>query len=57
MLGMALLFLLLAFVAALFGFQVIAGVSVQIAWILFVLFLVLFVLSMVVRAIRGRSVV
>lgn len=57
MLGMALLFLLLAVVAALFGFQVIAGVSAQIAWILFVLFLVLFVLSMVVRAIRGRSVV
>lgn len=56
MLGLALFFLLMALVAALFGFQVIAGVSAQIAWILFVLFLVLFVVSMVVRALRGRSV-
>ena len=47
MLGWAFVFLLVAIVAALFGFGFIAGISMTIAKILFVIFLVLFVISLI----------
>jgi len=56
MLGWALAFLLLAIVAAAFGFGGIAGASAGIAQVLFFIFLALLVLTFVARAIRGRSV-
>jgi uncharacterized membrane protein YtjA (UPF0391 family) len=56
MLGWALVFFVLALVAAAFGFGGIAGASASIAQILFVVFLVLTVLAFVVRAVQGRSV-
>jgi uncharacterized membrane protein YtjA (UPF0391 family) len=54
MLGWALGFLLLALVAALFGFGGIASASAGIAQVLFVLFLVLFAVTVVMRLVRGR---
>lgn len=57
MLGWALTFLIIALVAAVFGFGGIAGASVGIAKLLFFLFLVLFIVSMIARAVQGRSVV
>jgi len=57
MLGWALTFLVIALVAAVFGFGGIAGASVGIAKLLFFLFLVLFIVSMIARAVQGRSVV
>lgn len=56
MLGWALAFLLLAIVAAAFGFGGIAGASAGIAQVLFFIFLALLVLTFVARAIRGRPV-
>jgi uncharacterized membrane protein YtjA (UPF0391 family) len=41
MLGLAALFLIIALVAALLGFTGIAGMSMQIAWILFIVGLIL----------------
>ena len=52
MLGWSLTFLLVAFVAAIFGFGGIASASAGIAQILFVVFLALFVLTLVARLIR-----
>jgi uncharacterized membrane protein YtjA (UPF0391 family) len=46
MLRWALLFLVVALVAALFGFTNVAGTSMQAAQILFFVFLVLFVVSL-----------
>jgi len=46
MLYWALVFFLIALVSALFGFGVIAGASYMIAKVLFVIFLVLFVASL-----------
>jgi uncharacterized membrane protein YtjA (UPF0391 family) len=57
MLGWALTFLVIALIAAVFGFGGIAGASVGIAKILFFLFIVLFIVSMIARAVQGRSVV
>ena len=57
MLGWALTFLVIALVAAVFGFSRFAGASVGIAKLLFFLFLVLFIVSMIARAVQGRSVV
>ena len=53
MLYYALVFLLIALVAAAFGFGGIAGVSAEFAKILFVVFLVLFVVSLV----AGRVII
>lgn len=53
MLGAAVLFFLLAIAAAFFGFTGIAGFSSTIAWILLAVFVVLFILSLIVRLIRG----
>ena len=47
MLSWALTFLIIALVAALFGFGGIAGVSIEIAKILFFVFLVLFLVAAV----------
>ena len=54
MLGWALGFLVLALIAALFGFGGIASASAGIAQILFVVFLILFAVSLIVRLARGR---
>lgn len=55
MLGWAIAFLIIALVAALFGFGGIASASAGIAQILFFIFIALFVVAMVARAVRGRS--
>lgn len=54
MLGWAVFCLVLALVAAVLGFGGLAGAFVGIAKILFFVFLVLFVVSLVVNALRGR---
>ena len=50
MLGWAIMFLIVALVAAVLGFGVIAGTAAMVAKVLFVVFLILFVVSLV----RGR---
>jgi uncharacterized membrane protein YtjA (UPF0391 family) len=55
MLGWALTFLVVALIAALLGFTTIAGTAMGVAKILFFVFLVLFVVSLVMHAVRGRS--
>ena len=52
MLGWAIVFLVLAIVAAVFGFGGVAEAAVDIAQILFFVFLVLFVVSLVFRLMR-----
>ncbi|MGE0528389.1 MAG: DUF1328 family protein [Bdellovibrionales bacterium] len=52
MLAWALTFLVLALLAALFGFTTIAGTAYGIAKILFFVFLVLFLVSLVVRGVN-----
>lgn len=54
MLGWTLLFFVIAFVAAIFGFSTIAAGAAGIAKVLFVLFLVLFVVSLLMDIVRGR---
>ena len=54
MLYWAILFFVVAVVAALFGFGGIAEASAGIAQFLFILFLILFVISLVVGLMRGR---
>ncbi len=54
MLSWAIFFLVLALIAALFGFGGIAAVAVEIAQILFFFFVVLFLLTLVVHLVRGR---
>ncbi|WP_411891007.1 DUF1328 domain-containing protein [Yoonia sp. SDW83-1] len=53
MLYYAALFFIVALVAAVFGFGGVASASVGIAQILFFVFIVLFVLTLIVRAVRG----
>jgi uncharacterized membrane protein YtjA (UPF0391 family) len=55
MLGAAILFFILAIIAAFFGFSGIAGLASTIAWILLAVFVVLFLLSLVVHLFRGGS--
>lgn len=55
MLKWALIFLVVALIAALFGFGGIAEASAGIAQILFFIFLVLFVIAIAVNAFRGRA--
>jgi uncharacterized membrane protein YtjA (UPF0391 family) len=57
MLRWALLFLVVALVAALFGFTGVAGTSIYAAKILFFVFLVLFVVSLVAGTRTPRDVV
>ncbi|KPQ15855.1 MAG: Small integral membrane protein [Rhodobacteraceae bacterium HLUCCO18] len=54
MLGWAIAFLIIALVAALFGFGGIATASAGIAQILFFIFIALFVIALVARAVRGQ---
>ncbi len=53
MLGWALTFLVVALVAALFGFGGIATASAGIAQVLFFVFLVLFIGALILRAVRA----
>ena len=55
MLSWALTFLVVAIIAAVFGFGGIASASAGIAQILFFIFIALFVLAMVMRALKGRT--
>lgn len=55
MLGWALTFLVVAIIAAVFGFGGIASASAGIAQILFFIFVALFVIAMIVRALKGRA--
>ncbi|MEJ6389454.1 DUF1328 domain-containing protein [Gymnodinialimonas ulvae] len=55
MLGWAITFLIVALVAALFGFGGIASASAGIAQILFFIFVALFVVTLIVRAVRSSS--
>ncbi|MCL3880736.1 DUF1328 domain-containing protein [Marivita sp. GX14005] len=54
MLYWAVIFLVIALIAALFGFGGIASASAGIAQILFYVFLALFVLALIVRAMRSK---
>jgi len=54
MLGWAVTFLVIAFIAALFGFGGIASASAGIAKILFAVFLLLFLVTLVAGALRRR---
>ncbi|MDB5476293.1 MAG: hypothetical protein JWP49_1804 [Phenylobacterium sp.] len=55
MLGWALTFLVVALIAAVLGFTTIAGAAIGVAKILFFVFLVLFVVSLVMSLVRGRG--
>jgi len=54
MLGWAVTFFVIAIIAAAFGFGGIAGASAGIAKILFFIFIVLFVVALISRALQGR---
>lgn len=56
MLSWAHTFLVLALIAAVLGFGGLAANAAWIAQILFAIFLVLFVVSLIANAVRGRSV-
>jgi uncharacterized membrane protein YtjA (UPF0391 family) len=53
MLRLAVVFLVIALIAGLFGFNLVAGLSWDAARILFFVFLVLAVISLIAGAIRG----
>ncbi len=55
MLSWALAFLVVAIIAAIFGFGGIAGTAVSIAKLIFFVAIVLFLISAVVHLIRGRG--
>lgn len=55
MLGWALTFLVVALIAGVLGFTSVAGAAMGIAKILFFVFLVLFVVSLVMHLVRGRG--
>jgi len=55
MLGWALTFLVVALIAAVLGFGGIAGLSIEIAKIIFFVALILFVISAVFGLVTGRS--
>jgi uncharacterized membrane protein YtjA (UPF0391 family) len=56
MLRWALIFLVVALIAGVLGFGGIAGASMQIAQVLFFVFVVLFVVSLIAHLVRGRGV-
>jgi uncharacterized membrane protein YtjA (UPF0391 family) len=56
MLGWALTFLIIALLAAVLGFGGIAGAAIGIAKIIFFVAIILFLISAVAGAMRGRSV-
>ncbi len=53
MLKWALIFLVVALVAGALGFSGVAGTSMNIAYILAVVFVVLFIVSMIMHVLRG----
>jgi uncharacterized membrane protein YtjA (UPF0391 family) len=55
MLGWVLTFLVVALVAGVLGFGGIAGASIEIAKIIFFIAVVLFLISVIFGALRGRS--
>ena len=55
MFGWAVFFFILALLAAFFGFTGIAAYSADLAVILLAVFVVLFVLTLILHLIRGRS--
>ena len=55
MLGWALTFLVVALIAGVLGFTSIAGAAMGVTKILFFVFLVLFVVSLVMHLVRGRG--
>lgn len=55
MLYWAIVFLVVALVAALFGFGGIASASVGIAQTLFFIFIALFIIALIVRLFQGRG--
>ena len=55
MIGWAITFLIVALVAAIFGFGGIAGAAVDIAKLIFFVAIVLFTISAVIGLLRGRS--
>lgn len=55
MLGWALTFLVVALIAGVLGFTSVAGAAMGVAKILFFVFLVLFVVSLVMHMVRGRD--
>jgi uncharacterized membrane protein YtjA (UPF0391 family) len=55
MLHWALTFLVIALIAAVFGFTGIVSVSIQIAQILFFVFLALFLITAVMHLLRGKA--
>ena len=57
MLSWAITFLVIALVAALFGFGGIAGTAIEAAKIIFFVAIVLFVVSALVGVVRGRRTV
>jgi uncharacterized membrane protein YtjA (UPF0391 family) len=56
-LGWALVFLVLAVIAAIFGFGVLAAASAGIAKILFFIFVAIFVISLIAHLVRGGRAV
>lgn len=56
MLGLAILFFILAVISAVLGFGGLTSTFAALAQVMFVLFLLLFVISFTVRALRGKSV-
>ena len=56
MLGWALTFLVVALIAALLGFGGIAGTAIGIAKIIFFVAIILFLVSVVAGAVRGRGI-
>jgi uncharacterized membrane protein YtjA (UPF0391 family) len=55
MLHWAITFLVIALIAAVFGFTGIVSVSIQIAQILFFVFLVLFIITAVMHILQGKK--
>jgi uncharacterized membrane protein YtjA (UPF0391 family) len=55
MIGWAVTFLIIALIAAVLGFGGIAGLSIEIAKIIFFVAIVLFVISAIFALVRGRT--
>jgi uncharacterized membrane protein YtjA (UPF0391 family) len=57
MLYWAVIFLVVAIIAAFFGFAVVAGTPAWIAKVLFIVFLILFVISLITRSRRTPPII
>ncbi len=55
MLNWALTFLVVALIAGVLGFTTVAGAAIEIAKIIFFVFVVLFLVSLVMHLVRGRG--